>query len=97
MSNIETQKDRLKEEFGDVVKYLREKQGLTQEELSHTTGLSVSAISKIEQGVYDIKLFSLLKLSAGLEIDPGRIVSALNDFNNNKIDKAVTVFQRARK
>lgn len=97
MPDIETKKDRLKTELGDVVKYLRLKKKITQLELAKETDLSVSAISKIEQGIYDIKLFSFLKLSDGLDIDPGLIVSALNEYNQDNTKRAILSIQRGKK
>lgn len=83
----------MKLELGDIIKYLRNKQGMTQEDLAENSGLGLSTISKIEQGVYDTTLFNLLKISKVLSVDPGIIVSALNNFKEGKITRAVLNIQ----
>lgn len=89
-------KENMKTELGDIVRYLRKKQGMRQEDLAENSELSLSTISKIEQGVYDITLFNLLKISKELHVDPGIIVSALNNFKEGKIKRAVLSVQSNR-
>ena len=67
---------------------------MTQEDLAQNSGLNLSTISKIEQGVNDIALYTLLKLSKELSVDPGIIVSALNDFNEGNTKRALLNLQR---
>ncbi|WP_024771736.1 helix-turn-helix domain-containing protein [Aquimarina macrocephali] len=83
----------MKTELGDIIKYLRNKQDMTQEDLAENSRLGLSTISKIEQGVYDTTLFNLLKISKVLSVDPGIIVSALNDFKDGKTQRAVLSVQ----
>lgn len=94
MSIFNQDKENLKSELGDIVKYLRTKQGMTQEDLAQASSLNLSTISKIEQGVNDIALYTLLKLSKELSVDPGIIVSALNDFNEGNTKRALLSLQR---
>lgn len=94
MSIFNQDKEDLKSELGDIIKYLRKKQGMTQEDLAQDSGLSLSTISKIEQGVNDISLYTLLKLSKELSVNPGIIVSALNDFNEGSTKRALLSLQR---
>ena len=94
MSIFNQDKEDLKSELGDIIKYLRKKQGMTQEDLAQNSGLNLSTISKIEQGVNDIALYTLLKLSKELSVDPGIIVSALNDFNEGNTKRALLNLQR---
>lgn len=67
---------------------------MTQEDLAQASSLNLSTISKIEQGVNDIALYTLLKLSKELSVDPGIIVSALNDFNEGNTKRALLSLQR---
>jgi transcriptional regulator with XRE-family HTH domain len=94
LSIFNQDKENLKSELGDIVKYLRTKQGMTQEDLAQASSLNLSTISKIEQGVNDIALYTLLKLSKELSVDPGIIVSALNDFNEGNTKRALLSLQR---
>lgn len=94
MSIFNQDKENLKSELGDIVKYLRTKQGMTQEDLAQASSLNLSTISKIEQGVNDIALYTLLKLSKELSVDPGIIVSALNDFNEGNTKRVLLSLQR---
>ena len=53
-----------REEFkiGDVLKSLREKEGLTQNEVAYLSGTSRTYISRIENNQSDIELFTLEKI-----------------------------------
>lgn len=42
----------LKVEFGKRLKFLRERKGITQEQLAQSLGKSVSAVAKMEQGLH---------------------------------------------
>lgn len=48
------------------VKALRAKQGLTQEQVAHTVGLSLSDVGRIERGERDPGVRVLAKLARGL-------------------------------
>lgn len=93
LSILNQDKENMKTELGDIIKYLRSKRGMTQEDLAENSGLGLSTISKIEQGVYDTTLFNLLKISKVLSVDPGIIVSALNDFNEGETKRALLSLQ----
>ncbi|MFW0112430.1 helix-turn-helix domain-containing protein [Rothia sp. CCM 9416] len=54
--------------FGQRLKNLRKKRGITQEELAHTTGLAVSTISRLERGAFTIGVNKLPLLARGLDI-----------------------------
>ena len=52
--------------FGEKVASLRQKRGLTQDQLADKTGLSVDTIGAIEQGRRWARLATLHKLAKGL-------------------------------
>jgi transcriptional regulator with XRE-family HTH domain len=57
----------LAQQFGNRVRALRKKRGLTQEQLAEATGLSVNFISFVERGIKSPSLANM-----------GRIAKALN-------------------
>jgi len=54
---------------GAALKAIRAQQGLTLAEVSERTGLTVSALSKVENDRIDLSFDKLARLSAGLKID----------------------------
>lgn len=57
-------------DLGEILKVYRKKQGLTQEQLSVSSGVSLVAIKKYEGGVNtNITLKTIEKIAAGLMID----------------------------
>ncbi|HHY80520.1 MAG TPA: helix-turn-helix transcriptional regulator [Thermoanaerobacter sp.] len=55
-----------KKHIGQIIKKLRESKKISQRELSAATGLSNTAISYIERGIYDIKISNLAKIAKAL-------------------------------
>ena len=54
--------------FAGQLQRLRRKQGLTQAALAHRTKLSVSYVSRLEQGLHDPPLSTLTRLAKGLRM-----------------------------
>lgn len=63
--------------FGERVREARLELGLTQERLAEATGLHATFISNIERGYRVPTLTTLLRLAAGLGIQPCRLVDGL--------------------
>jgi HTH-type transcriptional regulator / antitoxin HipB len=59
--------DQAVKRFGENVRAAREAKGWTQEELAHETGLASVQISRIERGVREVRLTTLLGLLAALD------------------------------
>jgi len=55
-------------QFGENVRRLRAKKGLTQLDLEAATGIDRGDISRIENGRMDIQFSSIVKLAEGLEV-----------------------------
>lgn len=51
------------------MRYLREKQGLTQEQLEEKTGVNTKYISAIERGQKNVTVKTLAKIVGGLNIE----------------------------
>lgn len=62
--------DRIKIEFGEKLKVLRESAGLSQEELGSHIGKEQQYIQSLEKGKRDIRLSTLFALAAGLKKSP---------------------------
>jgi transcriptional regulator with XRE-family HTH domain len=63
--------------FGQNVRAARHARGWTQEDLSHASGLAVVQVSRIERGTREIRLTTLLRLLAALELRPDDLLSGL--------------------
>lgn len=54
---------------GELIKQLRLKKGITQEELSARTDISVRTIQRIENGEVDPRAFTLQSIASALEVE----------------------------
>lgn len=63
--------------IGNVIRALREQKGLTLEALAYDAGMSGGNISRIERGVIDPPISTLLKLCAALQIPASELFLAL--------------------
>jgi transcriptional regulator with XRE-family HTH domain len=70
--------DRAVERFGKNVRAARTEKGWTQEQLAHESGLAVVQISRIERGVREVRLTTLLRLITALGTDPETLLAGLN-------------------
>lgn len=60
--------------FGKHLRKLREKEGLTQEELADRAGMHFTYVGQIERGVRNPSLINLHKLAKALKIDGGKLM-----------------------
>ncbi len=67
--------------FGDRVRELRQKRGLTQVDLSERLGLPQSRISEIESGARAPNLVTILRLAVALECKPTALISTFDKAN----------------
>ncbi len=73
-----SQEDKNLEAFGERVAVLRQKHGLTQEQLANKTGLSVDTIGAVEQGRRWARLTTLHKLAKGLGVSTDELFKGLS-------------------
>lgn len=59
-----------------IIKYARDKKGLTQEQLAEIVGLSKTSIASIESGSVNLKIMNYYNIGKALDIDMG----VLNNF-----------------
>lgn len=69
--------DRAVQRFGENVRAARKERGWTQEELAEKTGLAAVQISRIERGVREVRITTLLRLLKALDISPGVLLQDL--------------------
>lgn len=65
-----TQDRRVQKRFGERVRELRKKKGLSQEALALTCDLDRSYIGGVERGERNISLVNIQKIAKALGIDP---------------------------
>jgi len=65
------------EKFGRNLRAAREEKGWTQEELAERANLASVQISRVERGVREVRLTTLLRLIAALETTPARLFDGL--------------------
>lgn len=65
------------EQFGRNLRAVREEKGWTQEELAEKAGLASVQISRVERGVREVRLTTLLRLVSALETTPARLFDGL--------------------
>jgi transcriptional regulator with XRE-family HTH domain len=63
--------------LGRNVRAARLAHGWTQEELAHRTGLAPVQVSRIERGVREVRLTTLLRLVSALELRPDALLDGL--------------------
>jgi transcriptional regulator with XRE-family HTH domain len=69
--------------FGANVRAARIEHGWTQEDLAGRTGLAVVQISRIERGVREIRLTTLVRLLTALEMEPATLLDGLYEPHGN--------------
>jgi transcriptional regulator with XRE-family HTH domain len=78
-AKIETDEGPVVEQIGPRVKSLREKKGLSLEELSNLTGFDIDLLTRIENNTVQPQLGTVIKLSKALDSAFGRLVSGVGE------------------
>jgi len=63
--------------LGERIRTRREALGLSQEALAHKAGVHWTFLGQVERGRRNLSLHNLLKLAAGLGVDPAELVEGL--------------------
>ncbi len=69
--------DEAPQAFGRNVRAVRVEHGWTQEDLSARSGLAVVQISRIERGVREVRLTTIIRLIVALESTPEALLAGL--------------------
>jgi len=64
--------------FGDRVRAERQRLGLSQDEVAHLAGMNVSNYGKIERGVGNPVLHTIVRLAVVLGVDPAVFVAEMS-------------------
>ena len=65
--------------FGQRLRALRAAHGISQDNLAEKTGIHPTAIGRLERGVREPRLKTILRLADGLDIQPGRLLDHLGE------------------
>jgi HTH-type transcriptional regulator, competence development regulator len=71
MDNIEERYAAEIKSFGERVKEIRVKKGVTQLQLELKTGIDRAEISRIENGLNNIEFFTIVRLASALNLELG--------------------------
>lgn len=61
--------------IGQSVRYIRIRQGISQEELAFNAGLNMNSISTLERGINNVKIKTLYKIAQALNVDLSEILN----------------------
>lgn len=61
-------------EFGAKMRRLRVAAGLSQEQLGLRCGMHLSAISRLERGLRDPQLTTIVRLAGALDVTPSELI-----------------------
>mgnify|MGYP001568718362 CR=1 FL=1 len=64
--------------FGKAVRNERERQGISQEELAHRSGLHRTYIGGVESGERNLGLENIVRIAKALGVTPSRLVAFLD-------------------
>ncbi|MBT1706306.1 helix-turn-helix domain-containing protein [Chryseosolibacter indicus] len=67
----------LEERFGEILRNLREKNGITQEALAADCDLDRTYISLLERGLRQPTIGTLFKIAEALKVPPSKIIKEL--------------------
>jgi transcriptional regulator with XRE-family HTH domain len=65
--------------FGQRLRALRAERGISQDTLADKTGIHHTAIGRLERGVREPRLKTILRLADGLDAQPGRLLDYLGE------------------
>ncbi len=84
--------------IGENIRRIREKNGLTQEELAHRMGYkSKSTINKIELGINDIPQSKIVKFAQCLNTTPTVLMGWVSEETSKKNDAIADIVMKLRK
>jgi transcriptional regulator with XRE-family HTH domain len=70
--------DRASRAFGDRMRELRAREGVSQDDLAHASGIHSTSVGRIERGGREPRLRTILRLAHGLGVEPGELLNGLD-------------------
>ena len=83
--------------FGERVREQRLKLGISQETLAELSGIHWTALGKIERGLRNPSLHNIIKIAAGLAVDPGSLVTGLTQSDLGSLAEKESAADRIRR
>jgi transcriptional regulator with XRE-family HTH domain len=83
-------------EFGERVRAERLKLGISQETLAELTGIHWTALGKVERGQRNPGLHSIVRIAAGLDVDPAVLIGGLTGLMLPAVEKRPTAAELIR-
>jgi ribosome-binding protein aMBF1 (putative translation factor) len=71
-------------ELGKRIRDHRHAQGLTQEALADRCKIDATFYGKVERGQRNLRLHNLLKIAAGIGVDPGELIKGMEPPEEDK-------------
>ena len=68
-------RDELLFKSGQSVRYLRNKKGISQEELAFRANLNMNSISTLERGINNVKIKTLYNIASALDVNIEEILN----------------------
>ncbi len=68
-------RDELLFKIGQSVRYLRNKKGISQEELAFRANLNMNSISTLERGINNVKIKTLYNIASALDVNIEEILN----------------------
>jgi transcriptional regulator with XRE-family HTH domain len=69
--------------FGNRLRALRARVGVSQDDLARATNVHPTAIGRIERGAREPRLTTILRLADGLGVTPGELVDPLGSYESS--------------
>jgi len=70
--------EKILKSFGETIKTLRKRRGISQEELAHLSGLDRSYVGGVERGERNISLINILKIANALNLSLNQLFKEIN-------------------
>jgi transcriptional regulator with XRE-family HTH domain len=70
--------DRASRAFGDRIRELRAREGISQDGLARSADVHPTSIGRLERGGREPRLTTILRLAHGLGVEPGELVNPLD-------------------
>jgi DNA-binding XRE family transcriptional regulator len=77
-SNLYDDPERASNAFGERMRELRAREGVSQDSLARESDIHPTSIGRLERGGREPKLTTILRVAHGLGIEPGELVNDLS-------------------
>lgn len=82
--------------FGDRVRTERQRLGISQETLAQLSDLHWTFVGQVERGTRNLSLHNIVKLAAGLDVDPAVLVAGIGGSAVPQAERPLSAAERIR-